>query len=263
MPMLDRPDGALFYEVTGSGPPLALVSGLGGRGDYWAAIVPVLARAFTVILHDHVATGRSTSRRTVHTVEALAADLDALLGHLGIARCSLVGHSTGAAVGQVMAQDCPARLDRLVLYAGWAGPDPHFAHCFKVRRRLLTEIGVPAYNEAGPLFMYPPLWISRNPDKVAAIVAANDAATAKADAIAARIDMIVGFDRRARLGEIAVPTLVVCAADDILTPPHLSEELAAGIPGARLATLPWGGHACSQTAPEEFLASVLPFLRGR
>ncbi|MFL9823619.1 alpha/beta fold hydrolase [Rhodoplanes sp. SY1] len=231
MPMLERPDGALFYEVTGSGPPLVLVSGLGGRGDYWANIVPVLARAFTVVLHDHVATGRSTSRRTTHSVEALAADLDALLGHLGIARCSLVGHSTGAAVGQVMAQDYAARLDRLVLYAGWAGPDAHFAHCFKVRRRLLTEIDDPAATEA--------------------------------DDIAARIDMIVGFDRRARMGEITAPTLVVCAADDLITPPHLSEELAAGIPGARLATLPWGGHACSQTAPEEFLASVLPFLRGR
>lgn len=263
MPMLERPDGELPYEVVGDGPPLALVSGLGGAAAYWANLVPVLSRAFTVILHDHMATGRSRSRRTLHSVEALAGDLVALLDHLGCTSCSLIGHSTGAAVGQVIAQDHPARLEKLVLYGGWAGPDPHFAHCFKVRRRMLTEIGVPAYNEAGPLFLYPPLWISRNPDKVARIVADNDAASPKQEDIAARIDMIVGFDRRARMREIEVPTLVVCAADDILTPLYLSEELAAGIPAAHLVTLPWGGHACSQTAPEEFLASVLPFLRVR
>ncbi|NVO13423.1 MAG: alpha/beta fold hydrolase [Rhodoplanes sp.] len=263
MPMLERPDGELPYEVVGEGPPLALVSGLGGAAAYWSNLVPVLSRAFSVILHDHMATGRSRSRRKVHSVEALAADLDALLTHLGCAHCSLIGHSTGAAVGQVLAQDYPGRLDKLVLYGGWAGPDPHFAHCFKVRRRVLTELGVPAYNEIGPLFLYPPLWISRNPDKVAKIIADNDAMAPAAADIAARIDMIVAFDRRARMGEIRTPTFVVCAADDILTPPHLSEELAAGIPGAHLALVPWGGHACSQTAPEEFLATVLPFLRGR
>lgn len=263
MPMLERPDGDLAYEVVGEGPPLALVSGLGGTAAYWSNLVPVLSRAFTVVLHDHMATGRSRSRRTVHSVEALAADIDALLGHLGCDRCALIGHSTGAAAGQVLAQDRPGRIDRLVLYGGWAGPDPHFAHCFKVRRRMLTELGVHAYNEAGPLFLYPPLWISRNPDKVARIIADNDAAAPAVADIAARIDMIVGFDRRARLAEIHTPTFVVCAADDILTPPHLSEELVAGIPGAHLALLPWGGHACSQTAPEEFLATVLPFLRGR
>jgi pimeloyl-ACP methyl ester carboxylesterase len=46
-----------------------------------------------------------------------------------------------------------------------------------------------------------------------------------------------------------------------LTPMHLSDELAASIPQARLACLPWGGHASSQTAPDDFLGAVLPFLR--
>lgn len=265
MPTLARPDGDLAYEVVGEGPPLALVTGLGGVAAYWTNLVPVLSRSFSVILHDQIPTGasRARARRTRHSVEALAADLAALLDHLGCDRCHLIGHSTGAAVGQVMALDHPERLDRLVLYAGWAGPDPHFSYCFEIRRRALIERGVPAYNEMGPLFLYPPRWIARHRDRVARIIADNDAAPPPAEAIAARIDMIVAFDRRARLGAIRAPTLVVCAEDDILTPPHLSEELAAGIPDARLARLPWGGHACSQTAPEDFLAAVLPFLESR
>ena len=87
------------------------------------------------------------------------------------------------------------------------------------------------------------------------------ATTPTAEVLAARIDMIVAFDRRSRQQEITAPTLVLCAKDDALTPLHLSEELKANIPGARLAVLPWGGHAASQTCPEHFLQETLGFLR--
>lgn len=261
MPMLERPDGDLPYEVTGSGPPLALVSGLSGAGAFWSNLVPALAEHFTVVTHDHMGTGRSRSRRTHHTVEALAVDVDALMTHLGFPVYRLLGHSTGAAVGQILGAETPERMARLVLFGGWAGPDPHFAHCFRVRKRALLELGVDAYAEAGPLFLYPPRWNAENPEKVAAIVADGTANAPPPAVTAARIDMIVAFDRRDRLKAIGVPTLVVCAADDMLTPPHLSEEIARGIPGAKLRILPYGGHACSQTAGSDFLGIVLPFLR--
>ncbi len=78
--------------------------------------------------------------------------------------------------------------------------------------------------------------------------------------IESRIDMIVAFDRRSRMKNIKVPTLVICAEDDILTPPDLSEELKNGIEGARLTQLHWGAHACSQTAPTDFMEPVQTFL---
>ena len=71
----------------------------------------------------------------------------------------------------------------------------------------------------------------------------------------------VDFKRRARLGEIRCPTLVVVAADDALTPPFYSEELAARIPGAKLAVLPTGGHFVPILQPEEYNAAVGGFLR--
>jgi aminoacrylate hydrolase len=81
------------------------------------------------------------------------------------------------------------------------------------------------------------------------------------EVLASRIDAIVAFDRRARLGEIRCPTLVVVAADDTLTPPFYSEELAARIPGAKLAVLPSGGHFVPNLVPEEYNAAVGGFLR--
>lgn len=260
MSFFQRPDGEIYYEATGQGPPLALVSGLGGTGGYWASIVPALSRHFTVVLHDHMGTGKSTSRRTHHSVDALAEDIDALMAHLGHARYHLLGHSTGAAVGQVLGADRPQRIDRLVLFAGWAGPDRHFELCFSARKALLERVSVNAYNEATPIFLYPPLWISRNPDALASVIKLYNDTSPAAAVMAARIDMIVAFDRRKTAKSIANPTLIICAKDDILTPPHLSEELASLIPHAQLKLLDYGGHACSQVVADEFTASVLPFL---
>ena len=52
-----------------------------------------------------------------------------------------------------------------------------------------------------------------------------------------RIDAIVAFDRRSRLAQIRTPTLVVVAADDMVTPRFYSEELAERISGAKLVVL--------------------------
>lgn len=57
-------------------------------------------------------------------------------------------------------------------------------------------------------------------------------------------------DSRQGLAAIAVPTLVAVGEEDALTPPHLAEEMAAGIPGARLARIPTAGHLPPMETPE-------------
>jgi aminoacrylate hydrolase len=70
-------------------------------------------------------------------------------------------------------------------------------------------------------------------------------------------------DLRHQLQDIRVPTFVIGARDDQLTPPGLSEELAARIPGATLHLLDSGGHFCPVTVTERYNAAVLGFLRSR
>jgi aminoacrylate hydrolase len=76
---------------------------------------------------------------------------------------------------------------------------------------------------------------------------------------ASRLAAILEFDRRAELNKIRIPTLVLCADDDILTPRYFSEEYARLIPGAKTRWEPRGGHALSRTEPATFNRIALEF----
>lgn len=69
-------------------------------------------------------------------------------------------------------------------------------------------------------------------------------------------------DSRPDLPGYAVPTLVAVGAEDALTPPHLAEEMAALIPGARLAVIPRAGHLPSMEEPDAVNALLRAWLAG-
>jgi 3-oxoadipate enol-lactonase len=64
-----------------------------------------------------------------------------------------------------------------------------------------------------------------------------------------------------RLGEIAVPTLVVTGSEDVRDIHEIAEKLAAEIPGAERATIAGSGHLPSLERPDDFDRVVLAFLR--
>ena len=93
MTILTLTDGEeLYYEVHGQGPPLVLISGLNGVDAFWKPHLEVLSRNFTVILHDHRGTGRSSPSRIDYSIEQMAGDLVELLDHLEIGQADMVGH---------------------------------------------------------------------------------------------------------------------------------------------------------------------------
>jgi aminoacrylate hydrolase len=263
MPTISIGDANLYYEEAGSGPPLLLVPGLSGLGSFWSHQVADFSRDFRVIVHDHRGTGRSTHSRIRYSVEQMADDVLHLMDALGIAAAHLVGHSTGGAIGQVIGQDHPERLQSLVLSATWAGRDPFFRRLFESRREVLVNLGVEAYLRASVLFLAPPDWVSANDVAIAEQHRAAAAAAAPIEVMASRIDAIVAFNRRARLGEIRAPALVIVARDDAVTPRFYSDELAEKISGAKLVVLEGGGHFAPQILPGPYTQAVGAFLRGQ
>jgi aminoacrylate hydrolase len=256
-------DAELYYEDTGRGEPLLLVPGLSGRGSFWAAQVADLARDFRVIVHDHRGTARSTHSRIRYSVEQMADDVIRLMDALGVDSAHLAGHSTGGAIGQVLALEHPRRLRSLVLSATWAGPDPYFRRLFESRKGVLLGQGVEAYLRASALYMSPPAWVSAHDALLDEQLAASLAEAAPVEVTASRIDAILRHDRRARLHEIRLPALVIVAQDDAITPRFYSDELASRVPGAKLVVLDTGGHAAPMIAAGAYNAAVGAFLRAQ
>jgi len=260
MPKVSFDDCEFHYETHGDGPPLLLIAGLGGACSYWGPQVEPLGKHFKVIMYDHRGTGRSTHHKTAYTVDGMARDALGLLDALGIDHVHLVGHSTGGAIGQILGAEAPQRLRSMVMYASWTKSDPFMRRQFEARKAALLSGGALGYMRATPVFLHPDWWVNANVQKLEEMER-NTVALFPAPEIAiSRMEAVLAFDRTADLHRIRVPTLVLCAEDDLLTPLRFSQQLAAAIPGARLVAMQKGGHAASQTMPEEFNRIVTRFV---
>ena len=83
-------------------------------------------------------------------------------------------------------------------------------------------------------------------------------------AIAQNRAIMARADHRTAMAQWRLPVLVLCGKDDLITPPVLSEELAALIPGAQLTWIEDAGHMTPMEQPvvladhlKKFMASVL------
>ena len=260
LPKVSVGDADIYFETHGTGSPVLLVPGLGGTGAYWTPNLPAFAKRHQTIIHDHRGTGQSSRSEIRYSVDQMTRDLIAVMDHLGVARGHLVGHSTGGAIGQTLAATHPERLASLVIYASWTKADPFFRRVFEARRALLTEAGTTAYIRSTAVFLYPDWWINRNITALEEREAKLIPVFPPTSIAASRIDAIVDFDRTEDLAKVEVPTLVICARDDILTPPYFSEELARVIPGAELTLMERGAHCVSEVCAHEFNAVVLDFI---
>jgi len=261
MPTVSIGDADIHYEEKGDGPPLLLVPGLAGTGAFFMSQIPDFSRDFRTIVHDHRGAGRSTHSRIAYSIEQMADDTLRLMDALGIAAAHLVGHSTGGAIGQLIATEHADRLISLVLSATWAGPDPYFRRLFESRKQILLDSGVEAYLKASSLVQTTPRWVSENDEFLTELHQVTAASAPPVEVMASRIDAVLGHDRRRQLLRIHVPTLVIVARDDMITPVFYSEELASAIPGAKLVVLDGGGHFAPAIHSGPYNAAVGGFLR--
>ncbi len=260
MPRIPIGDCSLYYERHGMGFPVLFISGLGGFASFWQDQVATFSKRFEVVTYDHRGFGQSDPSRSGYVVERLAEDVIALMDALGIERAHLVGHSTGGAMAQVLAIEHPARFVSIVLSTTWTKADAYFRRLFSLRKEILQRLGPSMYLQESTLLLFPSWFIARNNEQLRRFEAQQLATFAAAEVVASRIDAMLAFDRTADLGRIKLPTLVVGAEDDIVTPAYFSEELARLIPGSEIKIFPRGGHALPHVRAREFNNAVLPFL---
>ncbi|MEL7188182.1 MAG: alpha/beta fold hydrolase [Pseudomonadota bacterium] len=257
-------DAEIHVEVTGNGPDLFLVAGLGGRGAFWSHQVQPFAEHFRVITFDHRGCGESTPDKVVFGAEHMATDVLALMDAMGIDKAALVGHSTGGAIGQHIALGAPDRLSKMVLSCSWAGPDAYLTELFRNRREILISCGPQAYLTIGTYLAMPASVLQHqmgDPGYGARkFMEERLAAFPGLEVELSRINAVYTHDLRSRLHEITVPTFCIGAMDDSITPPGFTQEMGELIEGAETHLLERGGHFCPIAATVDYNPRVLEFL---
>ena len=103
---------------------LLLVHGMAGSSATWKAVLPALARRYTVVAPTFPATASPTSRGTTTRSAPTPTSLRDLMIALGIERATVVGQSLGGGVAMQLAYQHPQRCERLVLVSsGGLGPE--------------------------------------------------------------------------------------------------------------------------------------------
>ncbi len=259
MPQVSVNGVEIHYEDVGDGPPVLMLSGLGGAARSWGPNIDAFGERFRVIAADHRGTGSSSRPDDGYTIEAHATDMAELLRFVGTGPAHIVGSSTGGAIAQMMALEHPDVVRSITLVSSWARDDEFFRQQFAVRKRVLLELGPQAYADTSALFLFSPEFFATDPGAVRAWRERSSSDPGAVEIMAKRIDMILAFDVWDRLPDVGAPTLVLVGAADGCTPPHYSRQIASRIPEARLEVIE-GGHLIYKERPGEFRSVVMRFL---
>ncbi|MGD9935583.1 MAG: alpha/beta fold hydrolase [Dehalococcoidia bacterium] len=249
------------YDVRGEGEPLLFISGLGGDRASWAAVTPKFPDRQCVIF-DSRGTGKSDVPAGPYSIEEMATDTAALIGHLGIGPADVVGVSMGASVLQALAYLHPEAVRRAVFVSGFPNYTPvqhMWLDCLIALRDAgvdpvaLRVMGMPWAMTARTLYDHEAAARMAKLGVELAPGASNEGFKAQAAGLRA-------FDSRPNLHKVSAPALVLVGAEDILTPPFQSVEMAELMPNARLQVLPRGGHGLVAEYTDDVVGAIKAFL---
>jgi 3-oxoadipate enol-lactonase len=245
----------LAWREAGSGPLVLFLHGLGMTRTGFDPQLAELRDSYRCVAWDMPGYGASPPAPSELSFPLLADAVAGLIDALGESSAHLAGLSLGGQIALHAALRHPDRLRSLVLLDSSPafGLDGTDAEVWKRRRLHLLDSGETPASMAEPVLrsvMAPGV-----DDRAVAAIAASMARISAAG-LRAAIDCLPSHDVRARLGEIAAPTLVLVGERDTETPLSYAEMLVAGIPGAELRVIPGAGHISSAEAPEAVNAAL-------
>jgi pimeloyl-ACP methyl ester carboxylesterase len=228
--------------------PILLIPGLGCTARLYTEQLPALWTFGPVTVADH---------RRADSMDAIARQIL----ETAPPRFVLAGLSMGGYIALALMRIAPERVAKLALLdTGSRSDTPEAAEKRKAsialaRAGKLDEINAMLW----PVLVHK----DRQGDAALKKIAGDMALAAGADAFARQQTAIMTRpDSRPGLPAIKCPTLVLVGDGDQLTPPALSEEMAALIPGSRLVVVPDCGHLSTLERPEAVTRALVALMKG-
>jgi pimeloyl-ACP methyl ester carboxylesterase len=233
--------------------------------DWDPRVVDGLAAKHHVIAFDNRGVGGSGGS-TPKTVEEMARDAAAFIGALGFSKVDLLGFSLGGFVSQVIAQQQPDLVRKIIL----AGTGPAGGE----RTVNINAVLQDAFTKAGASNKQPKhfLFFSQTSNGQAAAddflgrlkERTKDLDTAVSnETVQAQVAAIIAWGQGdpSKLATVQHPVLVANGDDDVMVPTFNSFELARRLPNAQLSIFPDAGHGGIFQYHGVFVQQALAFLQ--
>ena len=277
---IEVPDGKVWYQSVGTGEPLLLLhGGPGATSTYLEALMTLADNGYQVVRYDQLGSGKSDQPddTSLWTVDHFVKEVDVVRSALGFETMHLLGQSWGSFLTLEYALRYPQHLRTMTLYSGAAST----LQCFDGMNSLCHQLPV---ETVATMSHFEAAQEYENPDYLAAVQILLDRHLCRVQpwpdeltrsmqsmGLAVYNTMwgpneftltgnLASWDQRDRLGEIDIPTLIVCGRYDEVIP-ACSETMHAGIRDSRLQIFEQSSHLCHMEEPEAFFPLLTEFLK--
>ena len=257
---MPRIETSLGYSIgyteagTGGAPPLVFLHGVGSDKSVWRPQLEHFAAERRAIAFDYPGYGDSDPAPDGTSRDDYAEAIHSAMHALEVDRAHICGLSLGGVVAIALCHAVPNHCASLILADSFAvHPDG----------RAIYDRGIAASSDLRAMAEARVDVLLAQPADPA--VRAEVVETmGRIDPAAYRIgaEAVWLADQGERAHEIRVPTLVLCGAQDHVTPPALSLALTQLIPGARSELIDGAGHLANLERPDAFNALAGAFIRG-
>jgi pimeloyl-ACP methyl ester carboxylesterase/DNA-binding winged helix-turn-helix (wHTH) protein len=261
----------LAYARVGRGVPIVKAGNWLNHLEYdwespvWSHLLKWMAGQWELIRYDARGNGLSDWDVADISFDAFVRDLETVIDAAGIEKCVLFGASQGCAVSLAYAVRHPERVEKLVLYGGFARGrlvrgSPEDVDRIEAMLTLMRT----GWGQENPAFrqVFTSLFVpDGTPEQVNWFNELQRATTSPENAVRIRrvSDMM---DIRDLLPHVKVPTLVLHARDDVVQPFEEGRYIASSIEGAQFVGLEGRNHLILESDPgwPKFQSEVAAFL---
>lgn len=231
---VDEAGTRLYYETHGSGSPVLLVHGAFGSGRQFYDGLDWLTDDHEVILIDLQGHGRTADRPEPLSYERLADDCAAVLAHLGVSSCTVVGFSMGGGTAQQLAFRHPPLVSKLVVVSA---PFSSSGWHADVMNNFRSTGAHQAQDVMGSFIFEDHASLAPKPEEFPALLD--------------KLGRLLGhsnYDWSARVAALEIPVMVALGDADSLSPAHGAEFFGLLGGGKRDAGMDGGGMVASRLA---------------
>ena len=243
------------------GPPVVLIHGYTDNARDWVPLIPFLNKHYRLIVVDIRGHGRSDKPECCYAKIDFAYDIKLLFDSLHIPKADVVGHSLGSMIAQVLAEEWPDRMRRVILISSTGGPKPGTvpkkpSYDFAAQIRQLQE---PVDPDSPFMIEW---WASPKP--------VNEEFIRRQRQDAANIPLAVWLavleqgvnpaDLQSTLPKLKAPTLLIWGSDDPIMEEEVRQSLREALPAAKVKVFAGLGHNPFWEEPEAVAKVVNGFL---